>query len=259
VLGGVYLEKAVIQPLTDYVWLGGDAFSPDRLVFASRLFVALNTAISSLRMYYRYLDISSAVAQNEKPDGFPFIQEYESNKIPQTFTYLERLALSPDKLLYKARVDDRLAVVKFVSTYNAEAHRVLAERGLAPTLHYAGTEHAGTKHAVGQTYGGRYMIVMNFFDGVPPVRPLTKRQLELVKQAIELLHSRDLVFGDLRVPNILVKDESVMIIDFDWCGKAGEARYPATLNDAVDWPKGVEPDAVMLKEHDLTMLRKLPS
>jgi hypothetical protein len=254
VLGGVYLEKVVIQPLTDYVWLSGDVFSPDRLVSASRLFVALNTTISTLRMYYRSLDISSAVAQNERPDGFPFIREYESNKIPKTFTYLERLALSPDKLLYKAKLDDRLAVVKFVSTYNAEAHRVLAERGLAPTLHYAGTE-----HAVGQTYGGRYMIVMDFFDGVPPVPPLTKRQLELVKQAIELLHSRDLVFGDLRVPNILVKDESVMITDFDWCGKAGEARYPATLNDAVDWPKGVGPDAVMLKQHDLSMLDKLQS
>jgi Ser/Thr protein kinase RdoA (MazF antagonist) len=94
---------------------------------------------------------------------------------------------------------------------------------------------------------------LDFFDGVPPVPPLTKRQLELVKQAIELLHSQNLVFGDLRVPNILIKDEGVMIIDFDWCGKAREARYPATLNDAVDWPEGVGPDAVMLKKHDLSM------
>ncbi|KAI0244944.1 hypothetical protein BJV78DRAFT_1098897, partial [Lactifluus subvellereus] len=52
--------------------------------------------------------------------------------------------------------------------------------------------------------------------------------LERVKQAIRLLHSRKLVFGDLRLPNILVKDESVMFVDFDWCGKAGEARYPIT-------------------------------
>jgi hypothetical protein len=29
VLGGIYLEKAVIQRLTEYVWLGGDLFDED--------------------------------------------------------------------------------------------------------------------------------------------------------------------------------------------------------------------------------------
>ena len=50
-----------------------------------------------------------------------------------------------------------------------------------------------------------------------------------------------------------------MIVDFDWCGNAGEARYPATLNTDVElgWPMGVGPDSVMLKEHDLSMLEKL--
>ncbi|KAI0250970.1 hypothetical protein BJV78DRAFT_1214991 [Lactifluus subvellereus] len=236
VLGGVYLQKAVIQPLTDYVWLGGDAFNADRVVFASQLFTALKSVISTLWMYYRSLDFSDATVQTEMPDPFPFIQEYESKK----FTYLSRLAPEyPGKLLYKARlqVDNRFVL-----------HR------LAPPLHYAGTEHAG-----GQTYGGRYMVVMDFIDGNLLVDSLSKRQLERVKQAIKLLHSRDLVFGDLRLPNILVKDESVMFVDFDWCGKAGEARYPATLNNDVrlGWPMGVGPGFVMLKEHDLSMLEKL--
>jgi len=35
VLGGVFLAKAVIQPLTDYVWLGGDPFDPTRQVFGA--------------------------------------------------------------------------------------------------------------------------------------------------------------------------------------------------------------------------------
>jgi hypothetical protein len=41
VLGGVYLENAVTQPLTDYVWLGGDHFNKARLFFGIRLFSAL--------------------------------------------------------------------------------------------------------------------------------------------------------------------------------------------------------------------------
>ncbi|KAI0254034.1 hypothetical protein BJV78DRAFT_1188082 [Lactifluus subvellereus] len=253
VLGGIYLQRAVIQPLTDYVWLGGDVFNADRLVFAARLFTALRSAISTLRTYYRSLDFSNAVVQTEMPDPFPFVQEYESKK----FTYLSRLAPEdPGKLLYKARLDNRLVVVKFVSTYHAQAHRLLAEHRLAPPLHYAGTEHAG-----GLTYGGRYMVVMDFIDGKPPVDSLSNRQVERVRQAIELLHSHDLVFGDLRPPSILVKDESVTFVDFDWCGRAGEARYPANLNSDVGlgWPMGVGPGSVMLKEHDLSMLEKLQS
>ncbi|KAI0244943.1 hypothetical protein BJV78DRAFT_1339844, partial [Lactifluus subvellereus] len=124
VLGGVYLQKVVIQPLTDYVWLGGDIFNADHLVFASRLFTALKSAISTLRTYYRSLNFSKAVVRTGMPDPFPFIQEYESKK----FTYLSRLAPEyPGKLLYKAQLDNRLVVVKFVLTYCAEAHRLLAK------------------------------------------------------------------------------------------------------------------------------------
>ena len=244
-------SKGVVQPLTDYVWLGGDVFDANRILFAARLFSALKSAISTLRTYYRSLYFSNAVVHNEMPDPFPFIQEYESKK----FTYMSRLAPKyPDKLLYKAQLDNRLMVVKFMSTYHAQDHRLLAEHRLAPPLHYAGTEHAG-----GLMYGGRDMVVMDLIDGKPPVDSLSKCQFEQVKQAITLLHSHDLVLGNLRSPNILVKDESVMIVDFDWCGKAGEARYPATLNTDVElgWPMGVGPDSVMLKEHDLSMLEKL--
>ena len=32
-----------------------------------------------------------------------------------------------------------------------------------------------------------------------------------------------------------------MLIDFDWCDKAGEGRYPMGINQQADWPKGVGP------------------
>ena len=38
------------------------------------------------------------------------------------------------------------------------------------------------------------------------------------------------VHGDLRVQNILVVDDSISILDFDWAGKEGEVRYPQELN-----------------------------
>lgn len=255
VIGGVYLQKAVIQPLTDYIWLGGDSFNEDRLLFASRLFTALKSAISALRSYYTALgqELANPVSQNPVSDAFPFITEYGSKK----FTYVSRLA-SPNKLVYKAELDNehRMVVVKFVSTYHAQAHRILAKHRLAPTLHYASTDHAEAPK-----YGGRCMIVMDFIEGKPAVGSLSEGQFEQVKEAIQLLHSHDFVFGDLRPPNILITDDTAMLIDFDWCGKAEEAQYPASLNtaDNIGWPTGVEPDSVMRKEHDIFLLQKLQS
>jgi len=53
VLGGdEVVDKAIVQPLTDYIWLGGDPFDSTRQVFAARLFTALKSAIKSLEKYY---------------------------------------------------------------------------------------------------------------------------------------------------------------------------------------------------------------
>jgi hypothetical protein len=144
VLGGVYLQKAIVQRLTDYIWLGGDAFDHGQLVSASRLFSAIKSSISTLRDYYYSLQPSDS-----QVDAFPFEREFGRQK----FKYLSCLVLgSPNKLLYRAQLNDssgNLLVVKFVSRYHAEAHRLLAQRQLAPSLHYA-----GTKDPVPSLYGG---------------------------------------------------------------------------------------------------------
>ncbi|KAG6914878.1 hypothetical protein DXG01_014771 [Tephrocybe rancida] len=251
VLGAVYLEQVVIQPLTDYLWLGGDHFNDDRLLFASRLFSSLKTSIFTLQSYYHTLGsrLLTIVPQN---DAFPYITEFDTTK----FMYLSHLAPDyPNKLLYRASLENKKqVVVKFVSTYHTQSHRILAEHQLAPKLLYAGTD-----KPKGQMYGGRYMIVMDFVEGQQAVDYLSDPHFEQVKQAIQLLHMQDLVFGDLRPPNILTTNGRAMIVDFDWCGKAGEARYPPSLNSdkALGWPAGVAPDSVMEKEHDLFMLAKL--
>ncbi|KAI5119335.1 hypothetical protein M0805_004012, partial [Coniferiporia weirii] len=251
VLGGVYADKVIVQPLTDYMWLGGDIFSDDRLLSISRLFAALKSAISTLKQYY----LSLPNVAGDGPNGFPFVRNYLS----ETFSYMTPLAEDhPHKLIYKVKHErsGRPLVVKFVSTYCAQAHRLLAEHQLAPTLHYAGTEDAGA-----QTYGERYMIVMDFVDTAHSLGSLSEDQIDQVRRAVDLLHSRDLVFGDLRRPNMLITagKGDVKIVDFDWCGRADERCYPISLNQGggIDWPEGVGPSCVMRKQHDLDMLEKL--
>lgn len=41
-----------------------------------------------------------------------------------------------------------------------------------------------------------------------------------------------------------------MLIDYDWCGKEGEARYPPTIDEEFEWPDGVLRGGLMRKEHD---------
>ena len=82
--------------------------------------------------------------------------------------------------------------------------------------------------------------------------------------AVKKLHEIGLVFGDLRKPNIMiatnVSPPQVKLVDFDWCGKHEEGRYPTSLNDnlnEIKWHPDVERNGVMLQDHDQWMLRKL--
>jgi len=249
VVGGVFVDRVITQPLTNYIWLGGEPYDSKRLVLAARLFTELKSAISSLREYYKALEPNSTASH------FPYITEYGPDKVK--FTYLSRLAPEqPYTLLYKAALDDMPdtpVAVKFVNQYNPRAHRLLAAQGLAPRLHYSSTED-------NVCYGKRFLIVMDYVDLKPLVGHLNDRQYERVQEAIDLLHSNNIVFGDLRPSNVLVGDDTVMLVDFDWCGEAGKDCYPLAqdfLDGSMSWHSDVGPHCLMSPDHDMYMLRKL--
>ncbi|KAF8191638.1 hypothetical protein K438DRAFT_2018362 [Mycena galopus ATCC 62051] len=93
-------------------------------------------------------------------------------------------------------------VVKFTKRYNMIAHTKLAALGLAPKLYY----HAAIR-------GGLLMTVMEKVAGTTAFRwrslnadtRLPSSIYTDVDTAIRELHSHDLVFGDLRLPNIMVR------------------------------------------------------
>ena len=79
---------------------------------------------------------------------------------------------------------------------------------------------------------------------------------------MNLLHKNDLVIRNLRGPNALTtSDGRVLLIGFDWCGKAGEARYPIDLNMAPDmpWHPKAQPGGYIEREHDVNLLDWLRS
>ena len=67
-----------------------------------------------------------------------------------------------------------------------------------------------------------------------------KVQLEL-RRAFDLLYDHGMVFGDLRPPNIMIiKANEVKLIDFNWAGENGQAKYPYLMSPGINWPEGVK-------------------
>ncbi|KAF8346757.1 hypothetical protein F5887DRAFT_831751, partial [Amanita rubescens] len=76
-----------------------------------------------------------------------------------------------------------------------------------------------------------------------------------------MLHQKGFVHGDIQQANILIEKESltsddvkIHLIDFDWAGPIGEAKYPADVNKiTVRRPDGVEGGGFITKQQDIEM------
>lgn len=118
--------------------------------------------------------------------------------------------------------------------------------GYAPRLRYLSELQDGATH---------FMVVMDRLDGHDMYEEIFQADdLNRVRMAKTLLHENGYVFGDLR-PNNIFKPKNgpgVMLVDFDWCGKADEDKYPPTLNDDLrcNWHSEVRGGGIMRKTHD---------
>ena len=105
------------------------------------------------------------------------------------------------------------------------------------------------------------MVAMEYIEGAtmdkvshPPEDAWAK-----IEQALKALHDRQLVFGDLRAPNVMISGTKVHLIKFDWAREVNEACYPLHLSTNVTWPgdpRELELEPI-LAEHDLFMLEQL--
>ncbi|KAF9784322.1 hypothetical protein BJ322DRAFT_1109044 [Thelephora terrestris] len=112
------------------------------------------------------------------------------------------------------------------------------------------------------------MVVMEYLSNATPLhrffRPspvpyLLKAEVvrDTLKKAQELLHSKDLVFGNLRVQNTYYSHEGdrVFLVDFDYVGKHQQSRYSPCL--VLDGKLGLERWQVMEKAHDEVFFKAL--
>lgn len=237
----------------------------DTTIRLARIFQALALCREELEEYYTGLRPSSSydfsflhphpVTANETPlPTIKYDKYLASNGLPtETVPDLGERSTA----LYTGILDGgERVLIKFAGRYNVEAHKLLAEAGLAPRLHF-----------FNPIIGNLHMIVMDYLpDAMTSDLKLREERvsgpsavLDKVELAVSLLHERGIVFGDLREGNIVYFDDRVMLVDFDWAGRHGVDRYPATLNveGSCQWADDVYPYGVMRKEHDLWQLRRL--
>ena len=181
---------------------------------------------------------------------FPHPTQYRSldGSTIHTFEYL--FQLKKDKLLFCGAEGDDKVCIKFVRRYSKEAHLKCASLGFAPALR--GFE---------LIPGGWYLVFMNFIDDeyhdLRKSLNIASFQTE-VQEKVASLHQAGFVHGDIRGVNIMVKkDDSpgIMLIDFDWAGVIGEARYPMNMNDVdIRRPYRAHDDELITVEHDNIMI-----
>ena len=217
------------------------------------LFAALSMGILELEEFYTKLDFRLV----SEARFFPHVTSFDARTGHTVqFSYEEYADPIPsrDKAVFIANTrENQKIVVKFTEVYNDIAHSLLAAKGLAPPLFSCDRT----------TFSDFTMVVMGYVDGkqlfhkYPDVTPGVV--LDKISDALKTLHESHLVFGDLRSPNILVTDQGkVQLVDFDWCGKVGEGKYPADINrEDIKWPEGVVPGGFLRFEHDDEMFRIL--
>ena len=291
-LGVVFTDKFVVQRITDIKWVGEATTQEDgRVYHLARVFASLRLAVKALDEYYDQVfqapaipALGPALASNQPhPRFFPYptrFHEYrtELGSTPQDidFEYIEPLHAAPTNITFlaKAKSSGQKLVIKFVDRYGVEAHQLLADAGLAPQLLYCGllngeddVRDSGSR-AVGITKdGGLYvgptrMVVMEYIKGTTAVERASwpNDARKQVEEAVQKLHAAQLVFGDLRGPNVIFSEEGkAFLIDFDWAGRVNEAWYPRNLSTGVEWPVKAEELEMepILMVHDWFMLNQL--
>ncbi|KAF8129803.1 hypothetical protein EV363DRAFT_1417512 [Boletus edulis] len=112
-------------------------------------------------------------------------------------------------------------VIKLTYSYSHDLHAFCTDLDHAPEL-----------LAFERLPGGVFAIAMERLKG-KTLDSISSISAELrdkwtrdLRAIVEKIHKKGYVHGDLRPPNIFCVDDRIMLLDFDWGGKVGEARYP---------------------------------
>lgn len=269
ILTGVYNYEL----FTDYIYLGGGPCKASDIYNTAKIFDIFRGALGKLRNRYKTLKYHHDPTIKDHQRLFPRPAYLANSDIPN-LVFESRIIYGksychPRCALFHAVYDGQRVVVKFSAKYNLDAHRAMAEVGLAPKLYF---------HA--QLRGGVHMVVMESIDGSGVRKVFGYKEIpnivtKQIEAALNVLHDKNLVHGDVCSSNILttkaydatspkstaVKDIDtpwrIYLIDFDWAGEADKDRYHLLLESSGPRNSDMRPGALLKTMHDDMMLRQI--
>ena len=159
---------------------------------------------------------------------------------------------------FKAIYNQNNAIVKFVESYGEAVHNFCASKKFAPALFCCKQVTSRFKMVVMEEIGNATLLHDYVHkDGID--KGLLKGKCLNILHEI---HQAGFCHGDFRDNNLLVVEEgndvSLYLIDFDWAGKTGEAKYPYFMNHfQIDWADGASDSEPLQPSHDLHFLEKI--
>ena len=193
------------------------------------------------------IDVEAGAFPGTQSEKIKFILESRHDNIPDRWLYHARLIspTSPDEGIY----------VKFTRWYSVELHRFCAERGLAPRI-----------LGLQELHGGWFVVAMEKIDTVHPnditAFPEAVEWRKNLRELVSGFHHKGLVHGDLRMANFVFtksnKPRKMILVDFDWGGKDGEAVFPhEELVEGLGVSNNQLYGRKITKEHDLKCFEKV--
>ena len=220
-------------------------------VFVENLVPTLRLALipgshitNSLCFCFKALKAFISKANQSDASDFPYFTSFKYFNCDATLEYSSRLS----RLVYSANmswmteekeVKCKAVIVKFTNTYGDEVHKCMAESGFAPQL-----------IAVHDLPPNWKVVIM---DELQNRMDIGKDKYAVVRAAIKILHENGYVHGDLRLSNMFSctnTESRIAVIDYDWAGKANEAKYPLWMNPACNWPQGASCGGIITVDHD---------
>jgi hypothetical protein len=163
--GALFVEHAVVQPFTDYIWLEIHPSNNSSLHFVARVFLALRRSLRSLDKFYDNSNIPINPTTSNVGCLFRHVLSYKAaNSLDIRFEYvITFVEHDPTKPIFKAKtVDGNMIVVKFIQKYKYN-YRLLAGSKHPPWL--LCPETVTDDNSTHGCVGALKMMVMELIDG----------------------------------------------------------------------------------------------
>ncbi|RIB16088.1 hypothetical protein C2G38_2190957, partial [Gigaspora rosea] len=261
VSGAMFANKAIVDPLTPVFPLIWQQYDEAMMVSIAKTFRALKISLQLLHQYYANVD---ELIQDE-PQTVHLVHPSFPEVIIDNNSYMVQIKSQVSKnLLWEVTLLNEqephlTAYVKAVQKhrYSLDTHELLAKVGYASKI-FATLVVPGNWILVYMEWLDNHSILHNVSNLEDSERNSLKKK---IKEIVKYLHDLGHVHGDLREGNILVRqfednEFDMKLIDFEWSGRVGSARYSPFMNHEVQWPDGAEDWKLVTKNHDLLMLEQ---